>query len=284
MNDIPTEWSALCALAFLLGMRHGFDADHLAAIDGMTRLSSGRQQAFSRWCGALFSIGHGVIVMLIATAVGLLSARWAPPFWIDAFGAWVAIAFLVGIAITNLRAVLVAERGSVVALVGLKGQFLGRFLARLFQARSGLGVAAVGALFALSFDTVSQSALFAVMATRFGGVTHSLALGFFFVLGMLATDGVNGWWISRLLARADQVAAMVSRIMSVAVSAASLLAAGFGIAKRVSPAFDAWSEGQNLVPGAIVTALIVVSYLLAKWLARGSAAGRRVAPAALPPA
>jgi high-affinity nickel-transport protein len=279
MNDLPTEWSALCALVFLLGMRHGFDADHLAAIDGMTRLSSGRQQSLSRWCGALFSIGHGVIVMLIATAVGLLSARWAPPYWIDAFGAWVAIAFLVGIAVTNLRAVLVAEPGSVVALVGLKGQFLGR----LFEARSGLGVAAVGALFALSFDTVSQSALFAVMATRFGGVGNSLALGLFFVLGMLVTDGINGWWISRLIARADQVAAIASRIMSVTVSGVSLLVAGFGIARRVSPVFDTWSEGRDLVPGAIVTALIVVSYLSARWLARGSGAQRRVAPAALPP-
>jgi high-affinity nickel-transport protein len=280
MNDLPTEWSALCALVFLLGMRHGFDADHLAAIDGMTRLSSGRQQAFSRWCGALFSIGHGVIVMLIATAAGLLSARWTPPFWIDAFGAWVAIGFLVWIAVTNLRAVLVAAPGSVVALVGVKSRFLGH----LFHARSGLGVAAVGALFALSFDTVSQAALFAVMATRFGGVSNALALGLVFVLGMLATDGVNGWWISRLIARADQVAVKASRIMSIAVSGVSLLVAGFGIAKRVSPAFDAWSEGPELLPGAIVTALIAFSYLLARWLARSTGAGRRVAPAALPPA
>jgi high-affinity nickel-transport protein len=280
MNDLPTEWRALCALVFLLGMRHGFDADHLAAIDGMTRLSSGRQQTFSCWCGALFSIGHGVIVLLIATVAGLLSARWAPPFWIDAFGAWVAIAFLVGIAVTNLRAVLVAMPGSVVALVGVKGRFLGR----LFQARNGLGVAAVGALFALSFDTVSQAALFAAMAARFGGVGNSLALGFVFVLGMLATDGINGWWISRLIARADEAAVMASRIMSVTVSAVSLLVAGFGIAKRVSPTFNTWSEGPDLLPGAIVTVLIVVSYLLARWLARGSGAGRRVAPAALPPA
>jgi high-affinity nickel-transport protein len=87
-----------------------------------------------------------------------------------------------------------------------------------------------------------------------------------------------------LIARADQVAVIASRVMSVAVSGVSLLVAGFGIARRVSPAFDAWRDGPDLLPGAIVTALIVVSYLLARWLARGSAAGRRVAPAALPPA
>ena len=32
MPALPSEWSALCALVFLLGLRHGFDADHLAAI------------------------------------------------------------------------------------------------------------------------------------------------------------------------------------------------------------------------------------------------------------
>jgi high-affinity nickel-transport protein len=223
--------------------------------------------------------------MLIATVVGLLSARWAPPLWLDAVGAWVAITFLVWIAVTNLRAVLVAAPGSVVALVGVKGRVLGGFLARLFQARSGLAVAAVGALFALSFDTFSQAALFAAMAARFGGVANALALGLVFVLGMLATDALNGWWISRLMARADQVAVTASRIMSVAVSGISLLVAGFGITKRVSPAFDAMTEGQELVPGAIVTALIVVSYLWARWLARrGSAVERRVEQAALPPA
>jgi high-affinity nickel-transport protein len=94
MHDLPTEWSALCSLVFLLGMRHGFDADHLAAIDGLTRLGSHHRQAHARYCGALFSLGHGVVVLAIAAAVGLLSEHWAPPSWLDAFGAWVSIGFL----------------------------------------------------------------------------------------------------------------------------------------------------------------------------------------------
>jgi high-affinity nickel-transport protein len=40
MHDLPTEWSALAALVFLLGLKHGFDADHLAAIDGLTRYNA----------------------------------------------------------------------------------------------------------------------------------------------------------------------------------------------------------------------------------------------------
>ena len=75
MHDLPTEWSALCALVFLLGLKHGFDADHLATIDGLTRFNSRHLRPFARYCGALFSLGHGVVVVAIAIAVGTLSRR-----------------------------------------------------------------------------------------------------------------------------------------------------------------------------------------------------------------
>lgn len=264
MHDLPTDWSALCALVFLLGMRHGFDADHLATIDGFTRLGAHRGAAHTRYCGALFSLGHGVVVMAIALAMGVVSEHWTPPQWIDLFGAWVSIAFLLALGIVNLRAVLAAPAGSVVGLVGLKGRLLGR----LAPGQGPAAVAVVGALFALSFDTVSQSALFAVTAAQFGGVAHSLMLGGLFVLGMLATDALNGWWIARLIARADQIAALASRVMSVAVSAVSLLVAGLGIAKLSSPAIDAWSDGKELAFGAIVVTVIALSYLTARRLAR----------------
>jgi len=264
MHDLPTDWSALCALVFLLGMRHGFDADHLAAIDGLTRLSSRRQLPFARYCGALFSLGHGIVVMAIALAVGLFSEHWAPPQWLDAVGAWVSIGFLLVIGITNLRAALEAEPGSVVALVGVKGRFLGR----LMQARSPIGVAGVGLLFALSFDTVSQSALFAVTASQFGGVARALVLGLLFVLGMMASDGLNGWWISRLISRADRTAAIASRVMSVAVSSVSLIVAALGIGKMLSPSLEGWSDGKELMFGLLVVAVIALSYLAACWMAR----------------
>ena len=137
MPELPTDWSALCALVLLLGMRHGFDADHLAAVDGLTRLSWRERLGHARWCGALFSLGHGAVVVGIATGVGMASERWAPPSWLDAFGAWVAIAFLLLVGIANLRTVLATAQGSLVPLVGIKGPLL----ARLLPARSALGVA-----------------------------------------------------------------------------------------------------------------------------------------------
>lgn len=275
MQDLPTDWSALCALVFLLGMRHGFDADHLAAIDGLTRLNQQRRAGVARYCGALFSAGHGAIVLGIAVAVGSFTERWTPPAWLDALGAWVSITFLLAIGAINLHAVLTTTPGQTVPLVSLKGRFLGRLLGPLLQARSPLGVAAVGALFALSFDTVTQSVMFAATGAQFGGVGPSVTLGLLFVLGMLVTDGLNGWWIARLIARADEVAALASRIMGSAVAGVSLLVAGLGISRLLSPAFEAWSDGKELAFGGALVLVLAASYLLARALAARVPGARR---------
>jgi high-affinity nickel-transport protein len=264
MHPLPTEWTALCALVFLLGLKHGFDADHLATIDGLTRYNARLRRGFARYCGALFSLGHGVIVLAIAMAVGLASDRWDAPEWLEASGAWISIGFLTLIGIVNLSAVLQAAPNEVVAPVGIKGRFLGRLL----TAGRPLTVAVVGALFAISFDTISQSALFALTAAQFGGVEHAMFLGLLFVLGMLVTDGINGLWISRLIARADQLACIASRVMGLAVSGVSLLVAGFGAAKLVSPSIDQWSDGKELLFGVVVVTVIATSFMAAVTVAR----------------
>ncbi len=263
MHDLPTEWSALAALVFLLGLKHGFDADHLATIDGLTRINTRARRSWARYCGLLFSLGHGAVVIAIAFGVGLASARWDAPQWLEASGAWISLVFLAALGILNLHAVLATPRHAIVAPVGLKGRLLGR----LNRAQHPALVALVGALFALSFDTVSQAALFAMTAAQFGGVAHALMLALLFMTGMMVTDGINGLWISRLIARADELALIASRVMSLAVSGVSLLVAAFGIAKMSLPAIDAWSEGHELAFGAVVVGVIALSYLLARLLA-----------------
>jgi high-affinity nickel-transport protein len=126
----------------------------------------------------------------------------------------------------------------------------------------------VGALFALSFDTISQAALFALTATQFGGWQDALMLGLLFMLGMLVTDGINGFWISRLIVRADEVARVASRVMSLVVAGISLLVGAFGVMKMSLPAIDAWSEGKEFFFGAAVVTVIGGSYLLALRLSR----------------
>jgi nickel/cobalt transporter (NiCoT) family protein len=264
MHDLPTEWTAVAALVFLLGLKHGFDADHLATIDGLTRLNARHRHPWARYCGALFSLGHGAVVMLIALTVGYATERWQTPDWLEVSGTLISLAVLLGLGVINLYAVLRTPPHEVVTPVGFKGRFLGR----LNQVQHPALIALVGALFALSFDTVSQAALFAVAGTQFGGVEHALILGVLFTLGMLVTDGINGLWISRLIARADQIALIASRVMSLAVAGVSLLVAGLGLAKMTWPLVDTWSEGKELFFGLTVIALLLASFAVARTLAR----------------
>lgn len=261
---LPGDLLALSLLVFVLGLKHGFDADHLATIDGLTRFNARQRPGLARYCGMLFSLGHGAVVVATALTVSTLARQWQTPEWLETVGAWISIAFLFALGLLNIHAVLRAEPDEVVRPVGLKGRFLGR----LAQAASPGLIALVGALFALSFDTISQAALFALTATQFGGWQDALLLGLLFMLGMLVTDGINGLWISRLIVRADEVARIASRLMSLVVAGISLLVGAFGIMKLSLPGIDAWSEGKEIIFGAAVVMVIGVSYLLALRLSR----------------
>ena len=266
MSPLPNDSLALIPLVFVLGVKHGFDADHLATIDGLTRYNARSRPRMARFCGSLFSLGHGAVVVAIALAVSLLSGNWSAPEWLEFSGAWISIAFLVLLGVLNLRAVFAAEAHEVVRPVGLKGRWLGR----LARVSDPAGVAMVGALFALSFDTVSQAALFAVAGVQAGGWQHALGLGLVFMAGMLLADGTNGMWLARLIARADSAARIASRVMAVAVAGVSLLVAAYGAARLALPGLVVWGEGRELLLGASVIAVVFASFLVGLHLARRS--------------
>ena len=56
MHDLPANWRALCAIVFLLGLKHGFDAGHLATIDGW---SDGKELVFGAVVVAVIAGGYG---------------------------------------------------------------------------------------------------------------------------------------------------------------------------------------------------------------------------------
>jgi high-affinity nickel-transport protein len=144
--------------------------------------------------------------------------------------------------------------------VGIKARWLGR----LSRADTPLLIVLVGALFALSFDTMSQTALFALAGARQGGIWPTVALAVVFTGGMVTADGLNGLWISRLLARADRFAIIVSRAMGTAVGVMSLAIAVIGISCWMSPAIAAWFERTGpLLPLCALCAPLAV-FLLAQ--------------------
>jgi len=262
MHELSSQWAALSMLVLLLGLRHGFDADHLAAIDGLTRINLRRGRAFAPQCGMLFSLGHGVVVLAIALLVGIAERSQHVPGWLELAGAWISIGLLMLIGVVNLSAVLAAAPQEVVAPVAVKG----RLLRRALQAGHPLTVALVGMLYAVSFDTVSQSVTFALTATRLGGLASSLFIGGLFVLGMFATDGVNGLWISRLIARSDRIGAIASRVMGLGISIVSLLTATYGLAKLATPQIGEWGSAHEWTVGVAVTAIVLLCYHIARRL------------------
>jgi high-affinity nickel-transport protein len=269
--DLPNDWIALLALAFAFGAKHGLDADHLATIDGLTRFNLRRAPHQARWCGSFFSIGHGCVVLLIALGVGMVSSRWQVPLWMEDVGVWISIGFLTLLGVINLRAVVVTAPDTMVAPLGIKAGLL----TRLQTVSHPLAIAGVGALFALSFDTMSQAALFAVTASQHGGVGNVLALGLTFTGGMLLMDGINGLWIAGLLRRADHRARIASRIMSFMVAMISLLMAGFGLLRWLREDISAWYQGRELVLGLSVLGLVAITFIAAQAMARQP--GRAVA-------
>lgn len=85
---------------------------------------------------------------------------------------------------------------------------------------------------------------------------------------MLLADGANGLWIARLLARADGVARVASRVMALAVAGMSLLVAAWGAARLAWPAAEAWGEGKELALGLLVVGVIFASFVVGQRLAR----------------
>lgn len=266
VHDLPSDSLAFALLVFMLGLKHGFDADHLATIDGLTRYNAPLRPRLARFCGSLFSIGHGAVVVAIAIGASLLSRGWVAPEWLESTGTWISISFLVLLGVLNLRAVYAAQPHEVVRPVGLKGRWTGR----LGRAAHPWGIALVGALFALSFDTVSQAALFAMAGVQAGSWGLAAGLGLTFMGGMLLADGMNGLWIARLIARADSTARIASRVMGLAVAGISLLVAAWSMMRMLAPSLDAWGEGKALYLGLSVMAVIVASFFIGLRLGRAA--------------
>jgi high-affinity nickel-transport protein len=276
MESLPHDWLALAALVFVLGIKHGLDPDHLVAIDGLTRFNSQTDQRLARWCGLLFSLGHGAVVIGVALTVGIATERWIVPGWLDDLGTWISIGFLTALGLLNLHAVLGTPPDRVVRPVGVRG----RLFERLTHTSRPGAIALVGALFALSFDTLSQAALFAVTANQLGGWANSAALGLLFMLGMTLADGANGLWIASLLRSADERARIASRVLGLTVAGLSLGVAAFVVAERYSASLAAWAAGRELVLGTGVIAVVAAAFMCGLALARRTVAAPRGAPPA----
>jgi nickel/cobalt transporter (NiCoT) family protein len=199
---------ATALLAYLFGLRHALDADHLAAIDNVVRkLSQKGGRPYST--GFFFSLGHSTVVVLasvlVAGAAAVLKGRLEKAGEIGGMvGTAISAFFLLFIAFANffiLRAVWAAfqkaRRGEAVdeedlnALLSGRG-FFTRMLKSLFDLVSeSRHLYWIGFLFGLGFDTATEVGLLGLSATQaVNGLSPSSLLIFpaLFTGGMALVD------------------------------------------------------------------------------------------------
>ena len=248
---------ALYWLAFTLGLRHGFDPDHLTVIDGIARSNAHRNIPLARASGFLFSLGHGVVVVAVALGDALFASRWRPPSWLEVSGVLVSVAVLLGLGVINLRTLAVASPTTAVVPRGFRAQFLLRAL----HVHDPFLVAVAGMIFAISIDTLVLAALFAALSVGQGGLIQVLITALAFTAGMALLDGINGVLFTTLVRRSDQ-ARLASRIVTGAVAGLSIVL-GIGILLGLLvPGVAAWVGGNSLWLGIAIVGLTCACFWL----------------------
>ncbi|HUW64177.1 MAG TPA: HoxN/HupN/NixA family nickel/cobalt transporter, partial [Spirochaetia bacterium] len=196
-------------LAYVFGLRHAADADHIAAIDNTTRklINDGQRPV---GVGFFFSAGHSTVVVLmtlvLAAAGRLLQAGGFRMTGLDTFSTAVSAAFLFLIAFLNLiilrdvyqifqRMGDFKENGELEKLLLNRG-LMNRIFGRLFQViKHSWQMYPVGLLFGLGFDTVSEVAVLAMaggLASKGVGILYVLLLPLLFSAGVTLVDSADG--------------------------------------------------------------------------------------------
>lgn len=282
--------------AYTLGLRHAFDADHIAAIDNITRKirAEGRR---SMSVGFWFSLGHSSVVFglcaLLAAGIRGLADRTADGTadlhaFLGLVGTAVSGLFLVCIGILNL-AVL---RGIIKSVLRMRGDDGGAaalaaqsavpgLLYRVFGRATRLitrpwQVYGVGLLFGLGFDTATEVSLL-ILA---GGAAASalpwyaiLTLPILFAAGMSLLDSLDGclmnfaygWALSRPVRRVYYNIVITALSVAVALGIGSIELISILVERAgISSGPLAAIGGMDLdAVGYTVVALFVCTWILA---------------------
>jgi len=207
--------------AFMLGMRHGVDADHIAAIDNVTRklMQDGKRPVS---VGLFFSLGHSTIVFLLSVLVAIAAAlvQGNLPQWQEVgglIGTSISAIFLYAIGIINLLVLIdifrmfrrVTRGGTYdeetldefLAQRGMMNRFFGPLVRAI---NTSWKMYPLGVLFGLGFDTASEVALLGIAAAVGGTgmpIIFVILFPLLFAAGMSLVDttdsvmmlGAYGW-------------------------------------------------------------------------------------------
>jgi high-affinity nickel-transport protein len=211
-RDYPPILAGLGIVTYVLGLRHGVDADHIVAIDNTIRkLLHEDQKPFS--VGLWFSLGHSTVVvgLIVALIIATRSVVGALPVLQSSgaiIGTMVSGVFLWLMALVNVVIVLGIfkiwkgmkkgdlDQDELDNLLENRG-FLNRYFRPLFRiVKKPWQIYPIGCLFGLGFDTASEIALLGISV----GVGLSSAVPLWtiiilpltFTCGMVLVDASDG--------------------------------------------------------------------------------------------
>ncbi len=280
-------------LAYSFGLRHAIDADHIAAIDNVTRklVQAGKRPDC---VGLFFSLGHSTVVvlasLLIALGAGVLNARWAGFKDIGGLiGTSVSALFLFAIAIANLFILAGVYRtfrrvknggrlmdGDLDRLVGACG-ILGRIFRPLFRfIRASWQMYPLGLLFGLGFDTATEIGVLGISAAQAAKGLSVLSLLIFpalFTAGMALVDTADsvlmtrayGWAFVKPIRKLYYNLTITAASVLVALLVGSVEALGL-VANRLALKGAFWDavvalNGEFGALGYLILALFAVSWI-----------------------
>ncbi|MCU1753926.1 HoxN/HupN/NixA family nickel/cobalt transporter [Pseudomonas helleri] len=213
-------------LAYGFGLRHAVDADHIAAIDNVTRklMQQGKRPiAVGTW----FSLGHSTIVVLASFAIAATAMAFKDDMeWFHEtgglIGTLVSSVFLLLFGVLNLVILLSVYKKfkqvkaghtlpaeELDLLVASKGGLMARIFGRLFNlVNKSWHMYPVGFLFGLGFDTATEVGLLGISATSASQGINLWSIMVFpvlFAAGMALIDsldnfvmiGAYGWAFSK---------------------------------------------------------------------------------------
>ena len=203
-------------LAYLFGLRHAFDADHIAAIDNVTRKlrQDGKKHV---GVGLFFSLGHSTVVIIMSLIVVIVVRGFSPAIKTaenigGVFGTVVSAGFLTIIGIINLFILKdiyriykqYRETGTMSAeiekntneLLNKRG-LMGRFFSFMYKRiDASWKMYPVGFLFGLGFDTATEIAILGISAAMAKNATLPLwgvaTFPLLFTAGMSLMDSLDG--------------------------------------------------------------------------------------------
>lgn len=213
----------LAPIALGLGLRHGLDADHIVAIDNITRKLTLEKKP-SHTTGLFFALGHSTIVLCL-TVLLILGISRSRSFCAslsnlgDKTGSLISISFLIFTLILNLLAFKTINRPlencvtpnsqdprqdlisarDYASYSGLVYKFAYKILFNSIDRPQKMFI--VGFFFGLGFDTATEVGLLSLAATS---MIHGFSLIFILLLpilfgcGMVFTDSVNSIFMSKM--------------------------------------------------------------------------------------